>query len=322
MIRVRPTKPTAEFIEAGKHELRKYRAYLREKKAAELEAKALEKKLKKARQRNKKSFKFAVYGKAREALTELFKGKCSYCESDFASVMSGDVEHFRPKGGVLVDKKLRPGYYWLAASWDNLLISCKDCNSQRNQRIMGVEGRVLAGKLNQFPLNDEHARARRPRDVANEVPLLLNPYIDNPERYLTYEFRADGDGKVILVKPSKKRGLAMRKAETSIDVYALRRCGLVHSRSRLARKLEADIERLRWFKNQLASNPKNKELESQLFKEIELLLGYTEPDAPYAGMARCLIDPIITEMLGRNPRKNRVSRGTRPGKEARREVTV
>ena len=288
MIRVRPTKPTTEFVTAGVNELKKYRQHMRTQKAAVKAGK------------KKQAFKFKIYGQAREALTELFHGKCSYCEAELASVMPGDVEHFRPKGGVLVGKKLMSGYYWLAATWDNLLISCRDCNSHRNQRIKGVPGRVLVGKLNQFPLHNESHRARRPRDVANEVPLLLNPYIDDPERFLTYELDADRD---IIVKPLKKGGLALRKAEKSIEVYALPRSGLVHSRTLLAKRIMMDVDRIRWFQTQLVRDRNNSELERRLLEELELLKDYTEPDKRYAGMARCLINPVIAEMIGRIPKK-------------------
>src|SRR5713226_966814 len=106
-----------------------------------------------------KAFKFKAYkGKTViEHLTSLFSGKCAYCESKYWGTQPVDVEHYRPKGGVMVPQlrsakqsgrsrstkasntdqyKLRkPGYYWLAASWENLLPACIDCTRERNQKI-------------------------------------------------------------------------------------------------------------------------------------------------------------------------------------------
>ena len=76
-------------------------------------------------------FKFAAYkadGVA-EALNEMFRGKCAYCESRIRAVHPTDIEHYRPKAAVLMGgKPEKPGYYWLAAHWENLLASCIFCN--------------------------------------------------------------------------------------------------------------------------------------------------------------------------------------------------
>src|SRR5438874_2242397 len=48
--------------------------------------------------------------------------KCAFCESTFAHVGFGDIEHFRPKAGYKQKETNalgRPGYYWLAYDWDN-----------------------------------------------------------------------------------------------------------------------------------------------------------------------------------------------------------
>jgi uncharacterized protein (TIGR02646 family) len=155
MIRVKLGEPDNDFVKAGKEELRRYRAFLRTSKSSNktppVKARAAGAKPGKSR---RKPFKFKVYGSARESLMKTFGGKCAYCEGLIENTQPGDVEHYRPKGGVLVDGELKPGYYWLAATWDNLLISCIDCNRQRKQLIKGL-GRVKAGKLNQFPLVEE-----------------------------------------------------------------------------------------------------------------------------------------------------------------------
>ena len=48
------------------------------------------------------------------------------------------MEHYRPKARVSTEQGDKPGYYWLAARWENLLPSCTDCNSPRKQVMAGV----------------------------------------------------------------------------------------------------------------------------------------------------------------------------------------
>ena len=84
------------------------------------------------------------------------------------------VEHYRPKGEVLEGNlRLRPGYYWLAATWDNLLPSCTDCNSPRRQEESGGTVRVR-GKGKYFPLAKGSRRAKSPGAESRENPLLLS----------------------------------------------------------------------------------------------------------------------------------------------------
>ena len=98
-------------------------------------------------------------------------GKCCYCDRKRDEIES-DVEHFRPKTEVS-DCKEHPGYWWLAYNWDNLMISCKVCNSQ---------------KKSHFPLADESRRAFSENDnIDEEKPLLINPLQENPEEFVEYD---------------------------------------------------------------------------------------------------------------------------------------
>jgi len=119
-----------------------------------------------------------------------FFGKCAYCEGPIYEGQPGDIEHYRPKGGVTeivtsVDAKGKqkvevkqvdhPGYYWLCYEWTNLLPSCRDCNSPSKAK----SGGRLIGKANFFPV--EGARAAAPGEEALEKPLLINPVFDDPD---------------------------------------------------------------------------------------------------------------------------------------------
>src|SRR4051794_24811090 len=75
-----------------------------------------------------RAFKHAVYKRAaiRNALNAAFAFKCAYCESGYGGTQPVDVEHYRPKGKVVTPTgaTIKAAYYWLAATWDNLLPAC------------------------------------------------------------------------------------------------------------------------------------------------------------------------------------------------------
>lgn len=176
----------------------------------------------------------------KRALLDLFQGKCAYCEKRFAATQPMDVEHFRPKGEirkwpVTSDGKVEviasPGYYWLAASWDNLLPSCIDCNRGREQ-VDARHGRSeTLGKQNFFPVEDESKRQFFHSEPTDEIPLLLDPCSDHPEDHL--QFTRDG----IVVRKSEK-------GECSIQVYGLNRRFLVEERRALQLRLTMRVSQL------------------------------------------------------------------------------
>lgn len=124
------------------------------------------------------------------ALEELFHRKCAYCETSISN-QSWDVEHYRPKGRV-AERRDHPGYYWLAYTWSNLYPACEFCNQRRRDKPVWGDLRYAdtAGKLDQFPLEDESARALDHQgDTGAERPLLLDPCAedDDPEEHLRYD---------------------------------------------------------------------------------------------------------------------------------------
>ncbi|HYJ45271.1 MAG TPA: hypothetical protein VEV81_01570 [Pyrinomonadaceae bacterium] len=269
-----------------------------------------------AKKRNQtKPFPFAAY-KAKTVVAELNKllaGKCAYCESKYRATAPVDVEHFRPKGGYFVldtsqkksgkksgksSKKSsqpavpkfvlkKPGYYWLAAVWENLLPSCIDCNRERNQQVPDETDpqkfkTIKVGKGSNFPLVDEKKRLDSPKSRKREEPLILDPTVDKPEKHL--EFTEEGVVRPALVK--KKPSL---KGAESIRVYALQRMGLVQERRDRARMVLAQIQRVRELLEDFNRRPKDRQLERRLDREMEELERYAKPEEVYAGMARQLI---------------------------------
>ena len=177
--------------------------------------------------------------------------ECAFCESKIGHVAYGDVEHFRPKAGFRqrpTDPLTKPGYYWLAYEWANLLLSCQICN-QRHKR-------------NLFPLQAPEARARSHRDdVGRERPLLIDPSKADPERHISFrsEVAYAVEGSVL--------------GKTTIEALGLNREVLRERRMELLVKLEdliiqvvqillqlvlMDRNIMRFFMNMISSIQKKK----------------------------------------------------------------
>lgn len=112
-------------------------------------------------------------------LNEKYEGKCAYCETPVEQMV---VEHYRPKRG---------GYYWLAYSWDNLLLACPKCNEFKGDR---------------FPISGTKILYDSKRDTMESIhelgvyyDLLERPLVINPERVLPLEIDSiwfDKDGQI------------------------------------------------------------------------------------------------------------------------------
>jgi uncharacterized protein (TIGR02646 family) len=64
----------------------------------------------------------------KDALVQLYHQKCAFCEQKILECRDHNledctqtIEHYRPKSS----------YYWLAFSWDNLLLCCHRCNQNK-----------------------------------------------------------------------------------------------------------------------------------------------------------------------------------------------
>jgi uncharacterized protein (TIGR02646 family) len=233
-------------------------------------------------------FDFAAYkgDDVKRTLTSTFHGKCAYCEGPFEGTAPVDVEHWRPKGGYVVGGRLRkPGYYWLAADWVNLLPSCIDCNRERTQDFPD-EPPHLSGKSNKFPVSNESRRATGPDAANRERPLLLHPYFDEPMEHL--EFVDEG-----LIRPRKRGSRPSRKGKTSIEVYGLQRHGLVNRRATTLRRMQAWMRRIEKGARRLEAGPSAAEaarLREDLADDLDALEEYREPASEYSAMADEMIE--------------------------------
>jgi uncharacterized protein (TIGR02646 family) len=250
-----------------------------------------------------KAFTFTAY-KAVDvvtALTQLFGGKCAYCESLYAPVTPADIEHFRPKGDIIIEggdgrlTRYGRGYYWLAADWDNLLASCPDCNRRRKHEFPDEDPGQTAGKGNWFPLINEGRRAYSPgeeRTLEAGQRLLLHPCRDRPERHL--DFLASG------VVRARSRS---RKGELTIKVLGLHRAELNAARNghllHVARKIRDIVVEI----DRLEENRRDSATEERITERLRELREWTRAEAQYAAMARQFIAAFERAMRDREVRR-------------------
>jgi len=259
---------------------------------------------------------YSVYSEKiiRTSLRQFHFGKCAYCESKIDAIYGGDVEHFRPKAGYGSSNHLiKPGYFWLASDWNNLLFACPFCNQTNTHEIKenGVIEEVVLGKLNQFPLKTETYRLNYTHglmfladplnyEIAYELEeterLVLKPCTDNVEKYFKYE----EDGRILPADGLDP--LDTERANTSIHVYALKRISLIQSREERVIQIKAQIRRVEEaminLNNHITeSNAVVTWFEGILRKELNILHKYKEPNMEYAGLARFLIDKYFDQLL-------------------------
>lgn len=236
----------------------------------------------------KMSFKAYKDASVREALDQLFQGKCAYCESLLRGSQPGDVEHYRPKGIVHVHDSTtgrteeKSGYYWLAADWNNLLLSCADCNRPRVQQGRDLKRRKM-GKANLFPLADEARRALGPAQLAGEDPLLLDPCKDDPDEHLAFTDDAYIEPRFLLDTFSSK-GVA------TIQVCSLDRFALAQARMELRYSVMSSIQSVKEALRD-GRDPS---------RHIDDLTRYTGSQHRYSGFARYLVrkhlQPLFAEI--------------------------
>jgi uncharacterized protein (TIGR02646 family) len=238
------------------------------------------------------------------ALNKLFHGKCAYCESRYRATAPTDVEHFRPKGAVMIEHdgssptRSQRGYYWLAAHWDNLLPSCIDCNRARTQEFPDDDRTVVRGKENRFPLVNERYRAVNPGEEASLERgrrLLLHPCRDHPKRHI--EFNASG-----LIRARRGSRSVSRKGRVTIDVLGLRRKGLKEERRAHLLLLAERMQETLYFIEGLDTNPEDHRLVRELEMRLKRLRRLTGDSQLYAGMTRQFVGDFEASLRNRNVR--------------------
>jgi uncharacterized protein (TIGR02646 family) len=193
-------------------------------------------------------FERTVYGdpEVKSTLRIAQHDKCGFCEAKVTHVAFGDVEHFRPKAAFRAlpgDDLTKPGYYWLAYDWTNLLFACEQCNRRH--------------KGNLFPLVDETTRVRsHSDDLAREVPLFIDPTAEDPTTHIgfreEYPYPISGSPRgsaTIRALGLDRPELVERRRERLKKIRLLRDAARLLQRKRdqqskaLAREIEDDLQR-------------------------------------------------------------------------------
>jgi len=212
-----------------------------------------------------KDFKRSIYAhiSVKKALFNMQHGKCCFCECKTKAVgflASGDVEHFRPKAGyqqTTADILSESGYYWLTYQWDNLLLSCEECN-----RLF---------KKNLFPLLDNTRRTKNHlNNINDETPLFINPTQENPEQYIGFnEYVPYAIDDNIYGK-------------TTLNLLGLKRSNLENERKAVFEQLKTQLTIIK----KAAKNPDNQDWQELANEAKQLIQEMALPQAKYSAMIK------------------------------------
>lgn len=200
--------------------------------------------------------KLLAHPELRDALSELFHNKCSFCESVMTWTIPENVNRYRPIYQTIeLDGTIFPDHYWwLMFDWDNLIPLCTEC-----VRACGTRFPILGPRASYGARGDE---------LLAEQPLLLDPCRDRPDEHLVYT----PDGLVVS---------STRPGQVTIEVFNLNRSALVDARQKVYKRYEQVKNQLMILieKGARPGNPQAEEL-------LDTLRHAGDADEPYAGMMR------------------------------------
>lgn len=201
------------------------------------------------------------------ALSRTQHGKCAFCESPIEHISYGDVEHFRPKAGWKQadgDALTKPGYWWLAYEWDNLVLACQLCNQRHKANLFPVQG----------------ARAAGPADPLDaELPDLIHPGHEDPSGELVF------NGADVDMQRSSARGCATAKA------LGLNRPKLFEQRKKIHDAIKKEHHLISVA---ILFGATGHETIEEAWAE---LLRYVEPEQPYSAMAAATLRGLFPSPL-------------------------
>ncbi len=206
--------------------------------------------------------------------------KCAYCETHTSVVAFGDVEHYRPKSK----------YWWLAYVYDNYLASCSVCNQRfkgAKFEFAGVE--LKAPNITAATTEDELKEISKtiipdPLDLAAvaayenlhraEKPLILNPYIDDPEQ--VFAWKALDGIREVEVTASNTFPDSDQLLDAAERIYGINRTELKRHRYR-----QYEIYNLSRVTAETPAVPQDlRDMHMALVKSMK------NPDSPYSAMVR------------------------------------
>ena len=133
-----------------------------------------------------------------DELIEIYHNKCAYCEKNLSDTDS-PVEHYRPKNKANVNWSKcenNYSYYWLAYSWSNLILSCKQCNGNKGNcfNIKGKRAEYSGENLKKLQYFNYDK---------DEMPLLINPE-QLTESELEKQFYFEINGEIVGITDEMK----------------------------------------------------------------------------------------------------------------------
>ncbi|WP_139291378.1 hypothetical protein [Paracoccus sp. SM22M-07] len=253
------------------------------------------------------TYSFAVYRRpeVKTALEKMSNTKCAYCETMYGAGYDGAVEHYRPKARLSTDP--HPGYWWLAASWSNLLPTCQHCNESRRQVVVHADmtmreaarlhrerrNLTTVGKALQFPVLGSR-KFPKARSLASEDALLIDPTRRDPTNHIMFPSEL---GVSLAVPAARPRGPDVY-GQATINIAALNRYELVRDRSLHLMTLRKIVLRLsRAIDRQEAADASTNKALLDAAREdqddaIAELSDWAKPDKQYSAVAKSLLQRV------------------------------
>lgn len=241
--------------------------------------------------------KFNVYRLVKSSVEKLTGKRCAYCGvKEIRS--SVEVEHYRPKKKVEAEcGEIVPGYFWLAACWDNLIPACQRCNGSKIVNVIkdSVVTELRVGKKNYFPLlvdtRQIHLEAYCEK---NEIPLLYNPCSDDPTDLFDYKLYETMEREYLIVVPKilNDDALDYKRAKTSIELLGLNEVALAEDRREIAYRCLRQVEALNVALGAGEDGAAVKREALELYKFID-----RESTSSYIGLCELLSNEVISRLV-------------------------
>jgi len=208
-------------------------------------------------------------------LKKLYNYKCAYCESSLLDNPK-HIEHYRPKKSAKRNKcDASYSYYWLAFSWDNLLLACTSCNSSKGSCFDIIGTRQTDSMYSKFSLKQLQNKIARIDKL--EKPLLINPE-QVQQTFLNQNLTFNTSGEMLSNESRLKK---------TIEICNLNRDELLLKRAIIINDLINDIKELKLeFSNDAISYKKD------LLKIIKQLLWKVKENREFSAFRVYLLKNI------------------------------
>lgn len=236
----------------------------------------------------------------KDALKKLYNNKCAYCEQ---TVEQFHVEHYRPKRGTREKiennepESLHAGYYWLSLSWDNLLLSCPNCNQKKGNKF-----RIRGKRVNKFSLSSAGDQWENIHNLSEEYDKIEKPLLLNPER-------SDLDNQLIFDKSGNVRS-DKPEGQYTIETCDLNRTYLVDERRKIIGEFVKDVKSVCVVieaSNGIMRYEEKDSMKQAILGVMQCFMSFIrksmDMDEPFIGFRKQAIDwldGIVTDCIGGN----------------------